>query len=203
MNNQLSKKELRALGLESRDKLSDTIKNNFDKAIYDKVTSCDIYKCADYVFTYVSYKSEVDTINIIKDAISRKKHVAVPVMGNVQGEMFFYEISSVDELVPNKYGIPEPVIDSDDTHSRLDISEIIASNKVLMLVPGCVYDSSGNRIGYGGGYYDRFFEKYPAILSSAIGLFYTCQKTERIVTGMYDIAIPMIITENEDEDYYD
>ena len=97
--------------------------------------------------------------------------------------MDFYSWSTNNPLVINKYGIPEPV-----------------SNKIvypdILLVPIVAYDTNLNRIGYGGGFYDRYLEKIKKVKKvTTIGLAYSFQKVKKITTNKYDIKLDFIITE--------
>jgi 5-formyltetrahydrofolate cyclo-ligase len=97
--------------------------------------------------------------------------------------MDFFSWSSEDPLEINKYGIPEPI-----------------SNKIkypdILLVPIVAYDKDLNRIGYGGGFYDRYLEKIKKVKKvTTIGLAYSFQKVKKIITNKYDIKLDFIITE--------
>ena len=99
--------------------------------------------------------------------------------------MDFFQWSSKDPLIINKYGIPEPI------SKKIRYPDII-------LVPMVAYDKNLNRIGYGGGFYDRYFEKikkYKKI--TTFGLAYTFQKVKKIPAKKHDIKLDFIITERK------
>ena len=97
--------------------------------------------------------------------------------------MNFYQLSFRDPLIINKYGIPEPAK-----------KKIIYPN--ILLVPLVAFDKNFNRIGYGGGFYDRYIKKALRIRKIfTIGLAYSFQKVKKIPTNNYDIKLDYIITE--------
>ena len=99
--------------------------------------------------------------------------------------MNFYSWSRNDPLKLNKFGIPEPV------SSKIFYPDIL-------LVPLVAYDSSLNRLGYGGGYYDRYIEKIEKIKKAIkIGLAFSFQKISSIPTNQYDKRLDFIVTEKE------
>jgi 5-formyltetrahydrofolate cyclo-ligase len=99
--------------------------------------------------------------------------------------MNFYSWSRNDPLKINKFGIPEPVT-----------SKIVYPD--ILLVPLVAYDSSLNRLGYGGGYYDRYIEKIEKIKKvTKIGLAFSFQKISSIQINQYDKKLDFIVTEKE------
>ena len=132
---------------------------------------------------YYPYNNEIDAIEILKK-FEKNNFISLPkIKKNFQ--MDFYEWSFKDPLVINKYGIPEPT-----------------SNKIVypnvLLVPLVAYDKYLNRLGYGGGFYDRYIKKIKKrnkILT--IGLGYTFQKINKVPINKYDIKLDFIITEKK------
>ncbi|MGN0298471.1 MAG: 5-formyltetrahydrofolate cyclo-ligase [Lachnospiraceae bacterium] len=103
----------------------------------------------DTIFVYVSYREEVETHQLIQWLLDIKMPVAVP---KVQGqEMNFIQITSMMQLKLGAYGILEPE----------NGTVVYPTEKSLILVPGAAFDQTGGRIGYGGGFYDRYFAKFP------------------------------------------
>ncbi|MDC0533493.1 5-formyltetrahydrofolate cyclo-ligase [Candidatus Pelagibacter sp.] len=131
---------------------------------------------------YYPYNYEVNTIEILKKFEKQNYIITLPkIKKNFQ--MDFFGWSSQDPLKINKYGIPEPI-----------------SNKIkypdILLVPIVAYDKDLNRIGYGGGFYDRYLEKIKKVKKvTTIGLAYSFQKVKKIMTNKYDIKLDFIITE--------
>ena len=131
---------------------------------------------------YYPYNYEVNAIEILKKFEKQNYFITLPkIKKNFQ--MDFFSWSSEDPLEINKYGIPEPI-----------------SNKIkypdILLVPIVAYDKHLNRIGYGGGFYDRYLEKIKKVKKvTTIGLAYSFQKVKKIITNKYDIKLDFIITE--------
>jgi len=142
----------RKKALEIRDNMSLEYRISSDKEIFEKVKA--IIKNNNYenVLVFCSYKSEVDTWNIISYLLSEKINVFCPkIIDKKSGLMEFYKIKSIDDLQETKLGISEPC-----AGFLFDIKE---NKKTFMIMPGVAFDIYRNRIGYNGGFYDRFLEK--------------------------------------------
>lgn len=109
---------------------------------------------APVVLTYVSFGPEVDTRALAAGLLAEGRRVAVPRCDPARRKMAFCEISSLDCLEPGAHGILEPPVDA----PALTVPQMVRS---VCLVPGLVFDAAGFRVGYGGGYYDRFLPFYP------------------------------------------
>ncbi len=173
------KQRLRREYLQKRKSLQNRLER--DQKIFTQITYSDWYMQTKQINTYVSYRAEVDTKALIQQAWSDEKIVAVP---RVSGEeMDFYEIHSMEDLESGIKGILEP---NNDCRKALQDSAVI-------FVPGAVFDKEGYRIGYGGGFYDRYLEKYPNHL--LVGLAYECQLIDHIPREPWDKKIDYIVTE--------
>ena len=160
------------------------------QAIQQRLFETKVYQHCKTIFTFVSFRSEVDTKNIIQKAFVDQKKVMVP---KVESQtMDFYEIKSLEELTPNKMGILEPRGDFNTCYRPLTL-ELDQSEK-LMLLPGLAFDLSGNRIGYGGGYYDRYLSQYKETNFYKVALAYDFQVMEQVVSQEYDIKADLILT---------
>jgi 5-formyltetrahydrofolate cyclo-ligase len=129
-------------------------KNNEEKNVRDEIIFSKIIKDVNFInantiFTYVSFDSEIDTHRFINYALSIGKNICVPKVVNKQKIMKAYRISSLKELKKSNYGILEPVNEN--------TNEVYKENIDLAFFPGLAFDNKGGRIGYGGGYYDKFF----------------------------------------------
>lgn len=182
------KKLIRSSIRKLRDSMPEDERSVKSERITDSVTGTPEYKAARDVLIYVSTGSEADTTELIKRCFEDKKNVYVP---KVYGkEMRFISIVSLDELTPGYYGIMEPVSDvpvwekgSMDTY-----------NDSLCIMPGLAFDRKFNRIGYGGGFYDKFLEKAQVY---KMAVCYDCQIVERIDAQDTDIKPDMIVTDME------
>ena len=140
------------------------------------------YKKAKNIYIYVNYNQEVITTDIIKKSLAIGKNVYVP---KVHGDIIkFHKISSIEaDLAPGAYGILEPIFDSPDE-----------LRDGLLIMPGLAFDREFHRIGYGGGFYD----KYLALPNSHIkfALAYNFQIFDSIATDVLDVNVDAIITQD-------
>ena len=160
----------------------------YSKLITDKVCSLRNYLDADNLLIYGSYKSEVCTLEIIKDAFEKEKKVFCPKVLEA-GKMEFYQIQSLDDILCGFKNIPEPIVTDHPYHEMVE-------GKSLMIMPMVAFDMEGNRLGYGGGFYDRYLQKFSKMQN--IALAYECQKySPRLPVEETDIKPEIIITENQ------
>ena len=156
----------------------------FEKSmqIFEKLITVPEFKRADRIYTYVSMDNEIDTIMLIDYSLSIEKRVFVP---RVSGkDMEFYEISDISELSPGYMGIYEPDING---------KEPDYSRTGFMCMPGLAFDRSYNRIGYGGGFYDRYLSVENKLYKAALA--YEAQLLESIPARDVDVRPDMIVTE--------
>ena len=172
------KEELRKKYLVIRKNILDRdIKN---KKILDKIIKLKAVKEASVILTYVPTDDEVDTIGLIKYLLKNNRLVAVP---RVDGSsMNFYYIKSLDDLNKGYMNIYEPV--SGDM--------VKSFSKAVSITPGICYSNDGYRIGYGKGFYDRFYSKNRVY---SIGLCYRECLTSEKFNDLYDVAVDEIITD--------
>lgn len=135
------------------------------------------------VFTYVSGDMEVDTRQIILYSLKVGKRVAVPRCLDGKGNMRFYYIASLEQLEEGRFGILEPC--------RL-CREVQDLSSGFCLVPGLRFDRKGYRLGYGGGYYDRFLAGFTGV---SIGLCYDEDLMQALPVNSFDQAVDMLVTE--------
>ena len=156
----------------------------FEKSmqIFEQLITVPEFKRADRIYTYVSMDNEIDTIMLIDYSLSLEKRVFVP---RVSGrDMEFYEISDISELSPGYMGIYEPDINGkEQDYSRTG----------FMCMPGLAFDKSYNRIGYGGGFYDRYLSVENKLYKAALA--YETQLLESIPAQDGDVRPDMIVTE--------
>ena len=143
------------------------------------------YKACNTLLCYVSTAREIDTHALITQAFADGKRVAVPYCIAGTRNMDFYLIKSLDELSRRTFGVLEP---EPERAERLDSFE----NSICVL-PGIVFDYYGYRLGYGGGYYDRFLsDNYQGI---TMGVCYQSCTLPRLRYGRFDVPSCIIITE--------
>ena len=172
---QIRKKILKIRKENSHKKLKINFKSIFKILKKEKIKS-------KIVGGYYPYNYEVDVIEILKEFEKKKYLISLPKIKK-NFDMNFFHWSINDPLTINKYGIPEPISD------RKILPQIL-------FVPLVAYDKNFNRIGYGGGFYDRYLKK---ILRRqkviTIGLAYSFQKIKKIPINKYDIKLDFVINE--------
>ncbi|MCR4901709.1 MAG: 5-formyltetrahydrofolate cyclo-ligase [Butyrivibrio sp.] len=184
----MDKKDYRKISISKRNSLSENDRKQKDSCILEKLIDTKDYICCDALLTYCSYNNETDTIGIITHALSLGKKVYCPKITDKAGhQMVFFEINSLDDLKPGYMTIPEPIGDISYNGEEF--------NYPLLIMPGTAFDKELTRIGYGGGYYDRFSEKNPHIRKIAIA--YSCQVFDTTLPKeKTDINPDMLITES-------
>lgn len=160
-------------------------KFEMDAQIHVRLLSFHEYVKCSTMFTYVSKKSEVDTINIIKSSLDIGKKVAVPKCNCEDNSMDFYYIRSFEDLSLSSFNILEPVT------TKCELVENYPNDSVC-LVPGLVFDISGFRVGYGKGYYDRFLGTYEGY---TVGLCYSNFLIETVPQSKLDKAVKILVTD--------
>lgn len=188
-NKDILKSRLRKEILDKRDELSRSEHKHNSRIITDKLIAWEEYKECEELLVYVSFRSEVDTYGIISDALTRNKKVYCPKV--VGDDMLFYQIKSMDELVPGYMGILEPA----DGLPQFGFS----CSKSLVIMPGSVFDRCGNRIGYGKGYYDRFLSDcyIKGIKPVTAALAFDLQLVDAVPAQDHDFKTDYIFTERE------
>lgn len=154
-------------------------KNHKDNLIYNKVIKNKHILNSDIALIYVSNYEEIDTINIINYLLKTKK-VAVPKIE--ENIMNFYYINSINELKPGYFNILEPTTNN----------KVISFNNCVCITPGICFSHSNYRIGYGKGFYDKFFSNNDIY---KIGLCYKECYIKEDFNDKYDIKVDEVITD--------
>ncbi|MGL5352823.1 MAG: 5-formyltetrahydrofolate cyclo-ligase [Clostridium sp.] len=183
----MDKKKIRNKIIKDRDLLSLDVRKQKDDLILNNLLQSELYKNSVKIFTFINYGSEVETKEFINKALKDGKRVFIPKTIKATREMKAIEVSSLENLKPDEWGILEP--------SEFN-GEINKNLLDLIIVPGVVFDKKGNRVGYGGGYYDRYFSDINLEIKK-IALSYELQLVEFIESDSHDIKVDYIITENE------
>lgn len=153
--------------------------------IFQNLKRLPIFNNANVIHTYVSSKkNEVDTIEIIKYLFSIGKRVVVPVVDKKNKILIHSELKDLSELKKSTFGILEPEV----------IREVNVNEIDIVIVPAVAVDRSGNRIGFGGGYYDKFLSQ---IDRPKIALVYDFQIVEKIESKRSDVPVDFIVTESD------
>lgn len=162
-----------------RENLSETDCAKKSRNIFNQLISMREFVEAKVIYIYVNINNEVSTREIIEYSLKAGKEVAIPKIE--EHVMSFYKIQSVEELQTGYFNIPEPV------------NKIKPSTPDIVLVPGVAFSYGLERLGYGGGYYDRFLTE--DVLK--IGLAFDFQLYEELPVESHDIPMDIIITDKE------
>ena len=178
------KKEIRAKILKMRQALPKEEVREKSLRIMRRIEETETFKNADNLLAYIDFRGEVATGTLIEKAWELGKKVYVP---RVAGkEMEFYQIHSFEDLEKGAYGILEP-------KKECPVYEAGEGQTTLAILPGSVFDEKKNRVGYGGGFYDRYFEKRKDICRIAAA--YEMQIVEEIETEEFDLPTDYVTTE--------
>jgi 5-formyltetrahydrofolate cyclo-ligase len=182
------KKKLRAELSSIIDGLDEEYVKDSDFRISQLLLDLDEFSDAETVFVYISSGREVSTQKIIESAFADGKRVCAPVLRAGNGIMDAVEIKPDSILAQNKHGISEPPADG----------KVISPDDIDLIIMPCLScDSFGNRLGYGGGYYDRYLKSYIDSYKSPPFIALCREETfsMHLPSGLYDVSVDMCITE--------
>lgn len=195
----MNKQQIRKQVLAGRDNLSREERDRGAILLTERICGHQWFYRSDIILAFASYKSEIDTTQIIEEALRLGKQVYVPKVepvdagqtcgGEAQQTLVFYRINSMTELTAGYKGIPEPVPTEAERY-RYDPAE---AERILVLMPGAVFDRRRNRIGYGKGFYDRFLADKEKLQLRTIGVGFACQMVEELPAEDWDIKPYQVI----------
>lgn len=161
----------RAMSPQQIEKASENLARQFYDTTY--------YREAQTLYGYLPYNQEVRTERILLQALKDGKKVAIP---KVYGDtMRFIYLENLDGVEKGYAGIPEPVADG----------PVAQDEKALVLMPGLAFDKEGHRIGYGGGFYDKFLSAEPA--HPTVALCYDFQMLPKLETEEFDVPVDLVL----------
>ena len=180
----MTKQELRQwIRSQKRSMSLDEIEKKSER-IFEKLENLKIWKEMELVYSYVSYNQEVQTVKRMEHWLSKGKRIAVP---KVVGEdIQFYEIESMNQLRKGYQNILEPVSE-----------KLVEDEAGIVLMPGLAFDRSYHRLGYGGGFYDRYLQRWERIPLTKIALCYSYQLLDVVPFEVHDYQMDIILTEKE------
>lgn len=182
----LSKDELRRRLRKARASLSPPVRARKSAEVVNRIRNHPAYQSARYPALYYPIGSEVDLLPLIEERMNAALHVLLPVVREGEGLEFHQVSAPLSDLRRSRHGVPEPTPDS-TTHvppAQID----------LVLAPGVGFDPAGNRLGQGGGYYDRFLDSLPVGVPR-LGVAFDCQVAESIPTDAWDRPVNEVLTE--------
>ena len=175
----MDKKALRASIRDQKRAMSTQEIEHLSAVLADKFFETNQYKNASTIYGYLPYNQEVRTVPILERALLDGKKVAVPKV--VDDQMIFVIMDDLSKVEKGYAGIPEPILDEPEADDP----------NALVLMPGLAFDPQGHRIGYGGGFYDRFLEKEPN--HPTVALCYAFQVFPELETQEHDIPVDLVL----------
>ncbi len=172
------KKNLRKKMTAERDSISEEERNCAEKSLISEITDLELFRSSENILLFASYGSEIRTDGLIEKCLYLGKKVFLPKVE--RKEISFYRIYDLNELDNCGYmGIREPVGDS-----------VIFSgeyNKSLLIMPGVAFDAEGHRLGYGGGFYDRFLSGKDELILRSVAIGFKMQEVSALPHDELDI----------------
>lgn len=203
------RQNIRKLHREQRDRMTSANVSKMSRMICERLLHAECYEKSRVIYGYYPLGNEVNCLPILRQALSDGKTVALPATGarllerteaaemdaaeagatrktEAAHRMEFFRVNSLDEVAEGNFHVMEPIVEC----------PVIQEERALVLVPGVTFDRSGNRYGYGGGYYDRYFSRFPGVYRAA--LCYEHQMEENLIVLDTDIKMHEIYTEKQD-----
>lgn len=175
----MDKKALRSFIRERKRAMTEQQIQEKSESLGRLLVQSDLYRKAKTVYGYLPYNQEVRTVPMLEQAVRDGKQVAVPkVYGN---EMKFIYMTDLSQVECGYAGIPEPVADG----------PVADDPTALVLMPGLAFDPEGHRVGYGGGFYDKFLEKESN--HPTLALCYDFQMFPELETQEHDIPVDLVL----------
>ncbi|HUX46785.1 MAG TPA: 5-formyltetrahydrofolate cyclo-ligase [Desulfosporosinus sp.] len=180
------KAEVRQACLCQRTSLGEKERKTKSLIIQQKLMELPEYQLAQTVMLFLNFREEVETTALAEATIACKKKLVLPRCAP-HGVILPIEVHDlIQDIEPGTYGIREP---------KLTLRVVEPSEIDLIIVPGSGFDLQGNRLGYGGGYYDRFFMLLNP-LTPKVAFGFECQVIPEVPIGKHDAKMTMLITEN-------
>lgn len=182
----MNKKDLRRKMLIKRSKLPLDKRNILSKTISGLLYETEYYKKAETIMAFINFGSEVNTRYMVEDSINLGKSIVIPITIPETKELKISRLLDYSELEIGFYNILTP--------KKEFLRFVDPSTIDLILVPGLIFAEDGYRIGYGGGYYDRFLSKIDPSVPK-IGIGFDLQIQDKVPTDKYDIPVDFMLTE--------
>lgn len=179
----MEKKDIRKKILGIREDLTEREAEEMSREICRKLFKMDCLQQAEWIYGYMPVRKEVDIRPFLEFLLQKGRNLALPrVCGDT---MEFYRITSFADLEEGSFHVPEP---------KENCPKVKSDG--IILVPGVVFDKKGGRIGYGKGYYDKYFSGHGQKLEK-FGIGYTIQIIDTIPTTLLDVPLDGMVCEKE------
>ena len=175
----MDKKELRAMIRGKKRAMTEAEIVEKSLRLGELFAASEAYRSAEVIYGYLPYNQEVRTVPMLERAIRDGKRVAVPKCYG--DEMRFIWMEDLSRVEKGYAGIPEPIEDG----------PVADDETALVLMPGLAFDPQGHRIGYGGGFYDKFLAKEPE--HPTLALCYDFQMLPKLETEEFDVPVDTVI----------
>lgn len=180
----MSKESIRKTILAGLSDLDQSERKEIEQSFHEQLFNSDVWKKSDSIGVTISQGSEWDTVSIIEQAWKENKKVSVPKSIHKTRELHFYEIDHFNQVEKGYYDLQEPIPEKTTFTEPNDME--------LLIVPGLAFNKQGYRVGFGGGYYDRFLANFS---NERVSLVYTKQFMDDIPVEEFDLPVDHIITE--------
>ena len=183
--NRMNKNELRQKYRALRDSFGEEFIKKTSVDACENLQNTKEFINADTVLLYYPINNEISALPLFENCLKMGKTVAFPVCQTKTSTLIFKKVNSFDDLVPSIFGLFEP---------KEDCEIVVTTEKTLGITPALAFSCDGHRLGYGKGYYDRFFMNFKGI---SVGFSYSQLICDKIPHDEHDIPLDMIITESE------
>ena len=194
----ISKENVRKKAVETRDSIDEESRQQKSEEIAKKILEADWFKEADIVLSYHAFRSEVEVDTLNRAVLTQGKKLYLPKTYVKEKQIRFFEITDLSKLKRGYQKIWEPTGEEPEFSFETVKEE---QKKVLMIMPGTAYDARGYRMGYGGGYYDRYLNAHEAewkmIDFMTVFAAFSEQKMILIPGERCDVKPDVIVTEKE------
>ncbi len=194
----ISKEKVRKKAVETRDSIDEESRQQKSEEIAKKILEADWFKEADIVLSYHAFRSEVEVDTLNRAVLTQGKKLYLPKTYVKEKQIRFFEITDLSKLKRGYQKIWEPTGEEPEFSFETVKEE---QKKVLMIMPGTAYDARGYRMGYGGGYYDRYLNAHEAewkmIDFMTVFAAFSEQKMILIPGERCDVKPDVIVTEQE------
>lgn len=194
----ISKEKVRKKAVETRDSIDEESRQQKSEEIAKKILEADWFKEADIVLSYHAFRSEVEVDALNRAVLTQGKKLYLPKTYVKEKQIRFFEITDLSKLKRGYQKIWEPTGEEPEFSFETVKEE---QKKVLMIMPGTAYDARGYRMGYGGGYYDRYLNAHVAewkmIDFMTVFAAFSEQKMILIPGERCDVKPDVIVTEKE------
>ena len=179
----MDKHQLRQILKQKRASFSPEQKKEFDHAIVQNIAALECFQKASMLLLFAPVRGEINLLALARIARRMGKPIAFPRCNTADNTMNFYILTEDSRLVTGAYNIPEPPANA---------PLCIPDERALCILPGLSFDPTGNRLGYGKGYYDRYLANFPGV---TVGALYAEMMLRQIPADPHDMAVEYLVTE--------